>query len=429
VNAYVRNKLAKRQAENATRSDALSILEELRQEAASGPEDVALIERNRRLINGTIDSDPVAPYREVTGADVQGRGIDGPFKKDSTIRLHTEYGKTNDPVLAPDAEQYGIRETGLRTEYLSPKGAQDLYRKWQPQQQAEARRRRMKPQDTANHFNRATAEYYGQQALKIAGMKPVADKDRSYNIRDGRSKKQPQGLRNHPNSTLGTDRLIETNSSILGGDVGMPAGDYRYYTPDGNIGVGDMQVATYEPGRKAGDAIVRLQALKGSKMTPEQEAGFTENIRRAASKSGDIDEALERMFNAGQLPQISRDEIKRYQDRPDTGMRAGKMTSDGHFMGSENFNDQHRYQHVLYGVQNANTQNTTLNAVPERYINVEASDARKYMNDNVGKMRLRTQGYKPDGSAYVMASLNDLLETGAATDLAEMIPAIRQLYI
>ena len=127
MNAYVRNKLAKRQADNAVRRDALSILEELRQEAASGPEDAALIERNRRLINGTIDNDPVAPYREVTGADVQGRGIDGPFKKDSTIRLHTEYGKTNDPVLLPSAEQYGIRETGLRTEYLSPQGEQELF--------------------------------------------------------------------------------------------------------------------------------------------------------------------------------------------------------------------------------------------------------------------------------------------------------------
>ena len=105
MNAYVRNKLAKRKAQNATRDEALSILEELRQEASvQGTEDLATIERNRRLINGTIDNDPVAPYREVSGASVQGLGIDGAFKPDSTVRLHTEYGKTNDPVLAPDAE-------------------------------------------------------------------------------------------------------------------------------------------------------------------------------------------------------------------------------------------------------------------------------------------------------------------------------------
>ena len=128
MNAYVRNLQVQCQADNAVRSDALSILESLGRKPLSGaPEDAALIERNRRLINGTIDSDPVAPYREVTGADVQGRGIDGPFKKDSTIRLHTEYGKTNDPVLLPSAEQYGIRETGLRTEYLSPQGEQELF--------------------------------------------------------------------------------------------------------------------------------------------------------------------------------------------------------------------------------------------------------------------------------------------------------------
>lgn len=417
MNAYVRNKLAKRQAENATRSDALSILEELRQEAASGPEDVALIERNRRLINGTIDSDPVAPYREVSGADVQGRGIDGPFKNDSTVRLHTEYGKTNDPVLAPDAEQYGIRETGLRTEYLSPKGAQSLYREWAPGQYENQR--------TPEHFNRSVAEYYGQQALKLAGNKPVADKDRSYNVRDGSSRRNPEGLRNHPNSTLGTDRLIETNASMIGRDVGQPAADYRYQTPAGNIRVGDMQVATYE--RNPAEAAVRLQVLKGSKMRPEQEKRFAGNLIAAAKETGDIDQALQLMHQRRQVPSLSRGEIKRSHTNKPDGMRAGKMTSDAPFMGSENFNDQHRYQHVLYALQERERLGNTLGTPPTHYVDIDTGAARVFMNDNAERIKLMANMGSNDGSALLHSNVAELIKAGVGTNMADAYPQIRQL--
>lgn len=409
MNAYVRNKLAKRQAENATRSDALSILEELRQQASTGPEDAALIERNRRLINGTIDSDPVAPYRTASGADVQGLGIDGAFKPDSTIRLHTEYGKTNDPVLAPDAEQYGIRETGLKTEYLSPQSTQALYQQWAPAQ--------YETQRTTDHFNRAVAEYYGQQALKLAGNKPVADRDRSYNIRKDRGRSR--------NTTLGTDRLIETNASMIGGDVGRPAADYRYQTPAGDIRVGDMQVATYD--RNPTEASVRLQALKGSKMQPEQERRFAGNIVAAAKQSGDIDQALQLMHQRGQLPSLSRGEIKRgHRGKPD-GMRAGKMTSDAPFMGSENFNDQHRYQHVLYALQQRDAQANTLGAVPTHYVDVDTAAARVFMNDNAERIKLMANMGSRDGSALLHSNVAELMRAGVGTNMADAYPQIRQL--
>ena len=81
-------------------------------------------------------------------------------------------------------------------------------------------------------------EYYGQQALKLAGNTPVDDANRSYNVRDGRFKDKrtgpmiDPGNRNHQTGYVEPDRLIETNASMLGGDVGRPAGDYRYFTPD-----------------------------------------------------------------------------------------------------------------------------------------------------------------------------------------------------
>ena len=420
MNAYVRNLQAKRQADNAVRSDALSILEELRQEAASGPEDAALIERNRRLINGTIDSDPVAPYREVTGADVQGRGIDGPFKKDSTIRLHTEYGKTNDPVLLPSAEQYGIRETGLRTEYLSPQGEQELFDRFAKEMRADPFKR---GQDTPESFNRAVQEYYGQQALKLAGNKPVADRDRSYNVRKDAGK--------HKNTTLSTDRLIETNASMLGGDVGRPAGDYRYMTPEGQLKVGDYQGADYTDPRRPMDATIRLQLIKGSKMSPEQRTRFAGNIREAASQVADIDDALKIMQQRGQLPELVMPEIKQNKRRyfrdgtedKRLGMRAGKMMSDAPFMGQLNKNDQHRYEHVLYGLQGpALGRLGQGGAVPQGYYNVNTADARRYMADNVGNVR---QG--ADGSAFMAPTLADLLNAGVATDITAAYPQVRQL--
>ncbi len=411
MNAYVRNKIAKKQGENATRSEALSILEELRQESTVGTEDLAMIERNRRLINGTIGDIPtaVAPYNTVKGSEVQGLGINGAFKPDSDVRIHTEYADTNDPLLDDDVRQFGLRETGVQTEYLSPGGAQELYRQWAPTQH--------KDQRTADHFNRAVAEYYGQQALKLAGNKPVADRDRSYNVREDRGRNR--------NTTLGTDRLIETNATMTGGDVGRPAADYRYQTPAGDIRVGDMQVATYE--RNPAEAGVRLQALKNSKMRFAQEKAFAENLQVAAKQAQDIDEALEIMHQRGQLPALSRGEIKRWQtDKPD-GMRAGKMTSDAPFMGSENFNDQHRYQHVLYALQPKRVQQETLGAAPTNYIDVDTGAARVFMNENAERLKLMTNMGSRDGSAILHTDVRELINAGVATDLISRSPAIAQL--
>ena len=415
-----RKNLARLAGDRDIRSEALSILEGLRQEQIAPDVSPAEIERNRRLVQGTIDVTPVAPYNTALGAEVQGLGIDGAFKPDSTIRLHTQYANTGDTVLLPEVAGYGIQPTGLATEYLSPATAQSMYDSWAKLQQATAQQLNRKPQDTVDHFNRAIAEYYGQQALRLAGARPVADADRSYNVLHHRNA-------NHPNSTLGTDRLIETQRTLMGQDVGMPAGDYRYYNPLGGVTVGDMQVATHDRGESPLNAVVRLQALKGSKMTPQQEESFSKNLQAAAEGASDIDKVLQIMESKGQLPQLVRGEIKRYQNRPDTGMRAGKMTSDAPFMGQENFNDQHRYQHVLYGLQDESTQGSVPGVAPAAYINVDSSAARRFMAEHADQMRLRTTGYKPDGSAYVMANLGQLLKEGVAENVVEAHPIVMQL--
>ena len=85
-----RKNLARLAGDRDIRSEALSILEGLRQEQIAPDVSPAEIERNRRLVQGTIDDTLVAPYNTALGAEVQGLGIDGTFKPDSTVRLHTQ---------------------------------------------------------------------------------------------------------------------------------------------------------------------------------------------------------------------------------------------------------------------------------------------------------------------------------------------------
>lgn len=367
-------------------------------------------DRVRALLFDGIDTG----YGVATGAQLQGRGrlgIDGDYRSDSEIRLHRNDINEVDPLLDESVNYRGITDgyNGIESEYLTPGAAQALFREWAPSQRPKQR--------TPDHFNRAIAEYYGQQALKLAGNTPVSDADRSYNIRrdSGRNR----------NTTLGTDRLIETNRSMIGGDVGMPAADYRYNTPAGDIRVGDMQVALYDS--NPGEAGVRLQALKGSKMTPAQERRFAGNLIAAARESGNIDEALWRMHQRGELPPLSREEIKRHQRDKPNGMRAGKMTSDAWFMGGENFNDQHRYQHVLYALQKERPQTETLGAVPRGYVDVDTAAARVFMNDNAERLKLMATIGSRDGSAILHSNVDELIKAGVATDLISKHPAIAQL--
>lgn len=400
------------QTDMAMKEEALSILEGMRQEELAGGYNPALAERNKRLIMGTIDDSPVAPYNTVRGSEVQGRGIAGPIKPDSNVRIHTEYGNTGDALLDTDVAQYGLRELGVNTEYLSPQTSQQLYSQWASQQRADPY---TKEQSSVEHFNRSIGEYYGQQALKLAGMKPVQDVDRSFNV------KRDNGR--NANSTLGTDRLIETNASLLGGDVGMPAGDYRYYRPDGTVAVGDYQVSNYDSNPL--DAAIRLQMIKGSRMRPRDHDQFASNLRTAAQESSNIDEALALMNRREQIPNLVTGNIKRNNPREQRyGMRAGKMMSDAPFMGQLNHNDQHRYEHVLYGLNPTKALLTTPGAggIPTAYVDVNTGNVREYMNDNVQDARMGA-----DGSAFIRSDLRSLLNAGVATNLSDKYPQVRQL--
>ena len=360
-----------------------------------------------------------APYGIREGREIQGRGIAGNFQDDSTIRIHRNNLTMADPLISSSVKNNEVIDgyTGLMTEYLSPEGEQALFKLWKAEQEADPYR---KNQNTPEHFNRALQEYYGQQALRLAGNTPVLDKNRSYNVTLNKN-------RNHPNSTLGTDRLIETNASILGGDVGNPAGDYRYNTPDGQLGVGDYQGADYKRGERPLEAEIRLQLIKGSKMSPRQRSQFAGNIRAAAAGVADIDDALRIMKSKGQLPELVMEEIK--QNKPSrtgrtSGMRAGKMMSDAPFMGSMNFNDQHQYSHVLYGLQNSDNLSVLGQGggVPQSYYNVPTEKARRFMASNPAEIRTGA-----DGSAFMAPSLQQLLDAGVATDMLRAYPQVRQL--
>ena len=139
------------------------------------------------------------------------------------------------------------------------------------------------------------------------------------------------------------------------------------------------------------------------------------------------------MQQRGQLPELVMPEIKQNKRRyfrdgtedKRLGMRAGKMMSDAPFMGQLNKNDQHRYEHVLYGLQGPDLGRLGQGgAVPQGYYNVNTADARRYMADNVGNVR---QG--ADGSAFMAPTLADLLNAGVATDITAAYPQVRQLFV
>ena len=430
MNAYVRNKVAKRQAENATRSEALSILEELRQEASTGPEDAALIERNRRLINGTIDSDPVAPYRQISGSQVQGLGIDGQFKPDSTVRLHTEYGNTNDPVLAPDAEQYGIRETGLKTEYLSPSAEDSLYKEFRKREVEGAAAKGWKEpteqQLSRESFNRFAGEYYGQQALKLAGNRAPNDTKRSSGVK--------RAGPNHPSTTLGTDRIVENSNALTAPEIKNSA-DYRYVTPQGNVEVGDFQVQTYDRGQAPLSTDVRLQLVKGGNWAG-QDTPWRGGAERLASKlesasTGikDIDEAFARLERRELIPPLQQGNVKQRRDgRGPYAIRGGKLGSNAPFLGQMNRDDQHRYDNVLYAVQNTERLQNAGGAVPQGYYSVNADTARQHIAEIAQAGQLGSYlNMGGDGSVFIKKPLQDLLQAEVATDMVAAYPQIRQL--
>lgn len=401
----------------AMKEEALAILEGMRQEASAGAYDPALAERNKRLIMGTIDDTPVAPYNTVRGNQIKGLGIAGKFQPDSDVRRHTVYADTGDPLLDREVAQYGLKALGINTEYLSPERAQSMYEEWAALQRANSYTRN---QDDIGNFNRSLGEYYGQQALKLMGARAVDPRDRSKAVRmdNGRS----------PNSTLNTNRLIETNKSLLGGDVGRPAGDYRYYTPDGQVRVGDYQVGIFD--QTPNDAEIRLQMMKGSAMPRTLREGFVSNLRENAQGVQDIDEALWKMRQKGLLPDLVVGEIKQNKAKPgEKGMRAGKMLSDAWFMGQKNRDDQYRYKHVLFGINDGRELATMPGALPKTFIDIDAATARQYMAETAptADIRISNMGRNADGSAYFLNSTKDLLNAGVAVNLPDKYPTVNQL--
>jgi len=385
-------------------------------------------DRVRALLFDGVDTG----YGVRTGAQLQGRGrlgIDGDYKSDSTVRIHRSELDGTDPLLADDVKNRALTDgyLGIETEYLSPKGAQDLYNRWA----------KTASDPSVENFNRFLGEYYGQQALRLTGATAVPDDYRSRNV-----VLNP----NHPNSTLGTDRLIETNKALIGEDVGNPAGDYRYVNPQNQLVVGDYQAALFntDDAPHMGDAEVRLQMLKGSKMTRDQRERFAGELIKAAAQTDDIDEALEIMRKHGDLPNLVQAEIKQNKRKFDrngreitSGMRAGKMTSSGEHMGRLNNRyspeevgydgpngGQHRYQHVLFGVTDGDKIGNIAGVTPSGFYNVDTANARRYMAKNAENMPIHRGA---DGSAFFKPTLAQLVNDGVAVNLTTAYPQVRQL--
>ena len=132
------------------------------------------------------------PYEERSG-------IDGQFKTSSEIRRQVQGG------IDPETGLLDINRGDVYTEVYSPAMVEKAYKDW-------ANKGGSRGDTSREAFNNEFGEYYGQQALKLAGFKSPNDDDRSYSVKLARAREVNSGRENR--GAGGTDRLIEYNRGL-----------------------------------------------------------------------------------------------------------------------------------------------------------------------------------------------------------------------
>ena len=113
--------------------------------------------------------------------------------------------------------------------------------------------------------------------------------------------------------------------------------------------------------------------------------------------------------------------------------RAGKITSDGRYMGALNKDiergGQHRYDNIVFGVQSEGKLGQLGGAVPQGYFQVDSEQARQYLAGMAkqGTLADAVRIGAADGSIYINERLQRLLDAGVAVDMAKASPQVRQL--
>jgi hypothetical protein len=381
--------------------------------------------RNRMLImEGKLPTATSLPYDSFKGNEIRPEyeGIAGNFDETSEARIQTRVGEQLDPLLDIDDLQEGeiantLERNGGITEYLSPDGYNKLYKDWKTSVNKENNNWRTDTSPLV--FNQFLSEYYGQQALKVAGMRAPVDGLRSNIVIDAGP--------NHKSSTLRTKRLLEMSNSMLNPEI-QNAADFRWIDKDANVVIGDNQSRLIRPGI---EPTIPMNIFKASKFKDNDKQEFKGNLIQALNTvkanntNGTLDDALKLMNTNNQLGKVRRttDQVKRQG-----GTRAGKITSSGAFMGSANdghIGKQYRMDKVLYGLLNASRPNNAL-GIPVDYQMLDTNDARRALVDDPSIIK-DVQIKNGIGKGEIIATLDNLRKAGAIksllnkSDLGQMI--------
>ena len=411
------------------------------------------MQRNRDLImHGRL---PDSPYPDrFAGAslidDYRGElGIDGPYRDASEVRGTTSVGAGIDPIFADDlVNEYkgknknalkNVKRDGVRTEYLTPEDTEELYKLWAKSVEQENADRAAVAQSRGwdnwlnadinkTQFENFASEYYGQQALKVAGMRPVADSQR---YRYGQGSK-----------TVGTDRLLEMSRGLTDSELELAA-DLRYLDKQGNV-----RVADHQHGSRVGIEFPTMEELEGTGAshrdnTPEglvaKEPNQSININVLKGDTfgndrqrfaGDLIAAARRRASVGastNLDDLMKDIEAQQGIRPKRGKpypndvnkyRAGKLLSSGKVSGRQNGLHQYRIDDLLYGIGDNWTQGTAYRMIPDNYLLVDTEKAR----EEVGRQMATGESkglYWPYGGnkATISPTIKSLKDAGAAKDL------------
>lgn len=283
-------------------------------------------------------------------------GIDGTFKPDSEVRRHVTGGIDADGNLNLD-------RTDVRTELLSPRGRREAYRDWA--------QNAFGNQTGMVHFNSAAAEYYGQQALKLMGNKPVPDSQRAQNTLIAADS-------GNTASTVGTDRLVENSVKLSDPDVDLSA-DFRYLTPEGKVMVGDNQVS-----RINDDGSMNFNVLKKSNLKPEKLKRVKNEMVQIAQdleREGippNLDLIMGRMMRSGTLAEPT-------LTGRDNTTRAGKFMSSGTIVGQKNLDDQYKYDKVLYPIYDKGDLYEDEGYLPKSFRLFDTNKTRRYAGKALAK--------------------------------------------
>ena len=385
------------------------------------------------LFDGVMpDVLPADRYAVADLADRTQLGVAGPFQSDSTVLQGTTGGLVKQITENGPEDFLEIGHTPNRTEMLSKATARKLYSEWESSPSGQEalnqiydkvdnpRYRNITERDVpglmAEQFNAAVGEYYGQQALKAIGVRPVADNQRSTYVQNnerGPYAAKLAGSRyvSPQESTLGTDRLVENSVGLLDDDIDF-SGDYRYVR-DGKVKVGDYQTGELRD-------TIRLNLLKSVRTSKEQRDNFERNYNSLSRKykSAGVNPTpeiiIKGMVAQGQLPEIQ------IGSRYDRGIRGGKALSGTDLFAPYNKDRQYQYDDILFGHNTPEQRRAPGGYIPRDLILVDADKT----NTALGQMNVTP---RMGGEVNVTPKIQDLVDAGAAIRLSQD-PRVKQLF-